>query len=54
VLWIIANLATCHTQTDSLSLIQVSDGLFKWTGEALLPKIDLGAQFHAQLGLSLA
>jgi hypothetical protein len=42
------------TQIHLLCLIQVSDGLFMWTGEALLPKINLGAQFHALSALSLA
>jgi len=48
-----AILTTAAAQTDSLFLIQISHGLFQWTGEALLPKINLGAQFHALLALSL-
>ena len=41
-------------QIDLLFLIPVSDGLFMWTGEAPLPKIDLRGRFRALLGLSLA
>ena len=49
-----AILTTAAEQTDSLFPIQISHGLFQWTGEELLPKIDLRGQFHALLGLSLA
>ena len=49
-----AILTTAAEQTDSLFPIQISHGLFQWTGEELLPKIDLRGRFRALLGLSLA